>query len=97
MTAPPGRGLSGLRAADLPARTLADRLPRQAILAVLELTDVIPVTLALVEDLAPDELAMGDYRPGRYAWIMTNPRPLATPIPMPGRQMLWWTPGPDDA
>jgi hypothetical protein len=32
------------------------------------------------------ELSFGDYREGRYAWILANPRILETPIPYKGQQ-----------
>ena len=32
------------------------------------------------------ELSFGDYRAGRYAWILKNPRILKTPIPYKGQQ-----------
>ena len=32
------------------------------------------------------EIAFGDYTPGRYAWILQNPRILETPIPYKGQQ-----------
>ena len=32
------------------------------------------------------ELSFGDYREGRYAWILQNPRVLKTPIPYKGQQ-----------
>lgn len=45
--------------------------------------------------LPPDEpeLAFGDYRPGRWAWALTNIQMLPEPVPARGLQMLWeWTP-----
>ena len=35
------------------------------------------------------EVAFGDYTPGRYAWILANSKPLATPIPAKGALSLW--------
>ncbi|WP_068437016.1 ASCH domain-containing protein [Magnetospirillum sp. XM-1] len=31
----------------------------------------------------------GDYTPGRWAWLLTDVQPLATPIPAKGKQG-WW-------
>lgn len=36
-----------------------------------------------------NELAFGDYTPGRYAWILEDVRRLAEPIPVRGRQRIW--------
>ena len=35
------------------------------------------------------ERAFGDYTPGRYAWLLADVRPLATPIPARGALGLW--------
>jgi len=42
--------------------------------------------------LSSNELAFGDFSDGRYAWKLTNPRRLATPIPCAGHQRLWIVP-----
>ncbi|WP_222427945.1 hypothetical protein [Sporomusa sp. KB1] len=34
------------------------------------------------------EIAFGDWTPGRYAWILDNVR-LIEPVPAKGRQRLW--------
>jgi len=39
-----------------------------------------------------EELAFGDYTPGRYGWVLTNVRRLATPIPARGTLGLWRVP-----
>ncbi len=39
------------------------------------------------------ELPFGDYRPGRWAWLLEDIRPLDEPIPARGHQGLWeWKP-----
>jgi hypothetical protein len=39
------------------------------------------------------ERSFGDYTPGRFAWILADVKPLATPIPARGSLGLWeWTP-----
>lgn len=40
----------------------------------------------------PPELAFGDYRPGRFAWILKDVRPLAESISCSGGQKLWRLP-----
>ncbi len=36
-----------------------------------------------------NELAFGDYTPGRFAWILTEIKPLPEPIPAKGTLGLW--------
>jgi hypothetical protein len=42
-------------------------------------------------DLDP-QLPLGDYRPGRWGWLLTDPQPLATPVPCKGRQGVFELP-----
>ena len=39
-------------------------------------------------EIVGNELAFGDYTPGRYAWILENVRPI-DPVPAKGMQRLW--------
>jgi hypothetical protein len=62
--------------------------PRGALIAVAQIADVVPV-----EELpkwAPDdrEAKFGDFRPGRYAWLLTDIVPLI-PIPYRGERALF--------
>lgn len=45
------------------------------------------------DDSAPvyleDEVQYGDYRSGRWAWILGGIRPLPEPRPATGRQGIW--------
>jgi len=41
-----------------------------------------------------DQLDLGDFSPGRYAWELHQPRPLAEPIPCRGLQRFWEVPAP---
>lgn len=36
-----------------------------------------------------DQRPLGDFTPGRYAWLLTDVTPLADPIPAKGRLGLW--------
>jgi len=40
----------------------------------------------------PRHLDDGPYQPGVYAWILSNPRRLVTPIPGPGQPGLFYPP-----
>jgi len=73
--------------------TSIERLPRGAVVAVCELVDVFRMNDDVIERQTKLELAVGDWRFGRFAWELANVQPLATPIPARGAQGLWeWTP-----
>lgn len=39
-----------------------------------------------------DQLPLGQYDPGRWGWLLTNPEPCE-PVPARGRQGVWtWNP-----
>ncbi len=38
----------------------------------------------LVAESLDDQLPYGDFTPGRFAWMLRDPEPLAEPIPMRG-------------
>lgn len=38
---------------------------------------------------AEPELSFGNYTPGRYAWILSDVKPLPEPVPAKGAQRLW--------
>lgn len=80
----------------------ADVLPLGAIVAVCRLVDcrIIGRELNGAATIAADdmitavpipgnELAFGDYSPGRYAWLLTDVRALPEPIPCKGALGLW--------
>lgn len=47
----------------------------------------------LAREVTGNELAFGDYTPGRYAWILADVNPLPEPIPAKGALGLWeWGP-----
>jgi hypothetical protein len=79
-------------------------LPRGAIVAVCELKDVAHISLYKDEnwrgtvlnfgsrmEQLPDEpeRSFGDYRAGRYAWLLVDVRVLPEPIPAKGALGLW--------
>lgn len=61
-------------------------LPRGQVLAVTWVLDCIPA-----EDAKPDdeERSVGDYRRGRWAWLLREPVRLPKPLPIQGHQGLW--------
>lgn len=40
-------------------------------------------------EVCGNELAFGDYTPGRWAWILEDIQPLPEPVPAKGKQRLW--------
>ena len=77
-------------------RSLFLGLPYGAILATCELVDCVPVEQVVQELLLRQadgggwlERQLGDYRAGRWAWILANVRPLAVALPWTGRQGLF--------
>lgn len=67
--------------------------PMGAPLGVVDLVHVSPVeTVAAHAHTSPDELAFGDYTPGRFAWHMVRPRVLRRRPSWPGAQGLWTVP-----
>jgi len=48
--------------------------------------------------LSDKEMIFGDYRPGRYGWMLSNNRQLPAPIPVRGMMGLWeWDCSTDNA
>ena len=63
-------------------------LPRDAVIGTVEIVDCVPVE-ELVDSLDNRERLLGDYSPGRFAWVLQNPVMFKTPIPAHGKQG-WW-------
>jgi hypothetical protein len=68
--------------------------PLGAIVAICELVEVRLMDSDLIAEQHPCEIRWGDWRVGRYAWILENVRswPLVHPIPFRGRQGLFDVP-----
>jgi hypothetical protein len=60
-------------------------LPRGEVLGTVELIAVIPMEGLDMSQLSENELAFGDFSPGRYAWKLANPRLLKAPYRCSGR------------
>lgn len=69
-----------------------DALPRGCVVATVELSACVKAEEVVVERAQDDELEFGDYRPGRWGWLLKDPRRLATPVPCRGFQKLWRLP-----
>jgi hypothetical protein len=63
-------------------------LPLGCALAIADLTHVYRSEAARA-DQSEQELAFGDWSPGRFVWEMENVRPFPEPIPVKGAQGLF--------
>ena len=62
-------------------------------LCVVELYECsLTATLKWHNQISEQETALGDYTPGRFAWLTRNCRRLETPVPVIGRQGFWILP-----
>jgi len=69
------------------------KLPTSCIVSVGELVKCIGTeSLRLFDDLSPEELAFGDYHPGRFVHVYKNLRALAVPIHCKGHLGYWQLP-----
>jgi len=85
--------LSALRSTDSrdPTKPIAPQLPRGCVLAVARLENCVPI-----EEMglpAEPERSFGEYRPGRYAWVLHFITRLPDSLPARGALSLWeWHP-----
>lgn len=64
-------------------------LPLGVALCVVDLIEVYNCEEEDTDYLSLTELAMGDFRPGRFAWRLENVRKLANPYEVRGKQRLF--------
>ena len=63
-------------------------LPLGAVVGTVEIVDCVPVE-DIIDSLSEQEKTLGDYSPGRWAWVLKNPIMFDTPVPARGKQG-WW-------
>jgi hypothetical protein len=51
--------------------------------------DKVLLAEEIIHDLSDQERSFGDYRQGRYAWLLKNITRLNNPPPLPGRQAIF--------
>lgn len=68
--------------------TLFYRLPLGTALCTVDLVGIIR-TEKVRGLIGEQELACGNFQPGRFAWALDNIKVFSEPIPMKGRQGLW--------
>lgn len=59
-----------------------------AVIGTVEIVDCVQVE-EIRDSLTERERALGDYSPGRFAWVLQNPELFEHPIPARGNQG-WW-------
>lgn len=70
-----------------------DDLPKGYILGTVVIDGCREIDPDMMQALAPAEEAFGLFGPGRFAWVLRDPQPLDTPVPVKGAQGLWnWSP-----
>ena len=62
--------------------------PLGAIIALAEIASINPTDKRRIV-VRPLELELGDWTPGRWAWLLRRVRKLETPIPVRGWPWLW--------
>jgi activating signal cointegrator 1 len=66
-----------------------DAPPTGSLVGAVELVRVEPFTAASWDQLALEHLDLGSFSPGLYAWHLTNPRALESPIAYRGDRGLF--------
>lgn len=59
-----------------------------AVIGTVEIVDCVPVE-EIIDTLTEQERLLGDYSPGRFAWVLKDPVTFDTPIPARGKRG-WW-------
>ncbi len=59
-----------------------------AVLGTVEIVDCVPIE-TIIDKISEQERLLGDYNPGRFAWVLQNPVMFDKPIPARGFQG-WW-------
>jgi hypothetical protein len=68
-------------------RRFGGYLPHDIPCNKLQMSDYVDYEVPPAKDTP--EYLFGDYTPGRYAWILSDIKPLDKPIPAKGKQGLW--------
>lgn len=68
---------------------LPDPLPRGGVIGLVDLVDIREMDEELIAAQTELELALGDWREGRFAWYFENPRPIVPWLEVRGYQRMW--------
>lgn len=66
-----------------------DEMPFGAVVVIANLIDCVQMTPEFIAQQSETELKCGDWKPGRFAWVLEIIRPVVPPIPATGGQKLW--------
>lgn len=64
-------------------------IPRGAIVAVADLADCILMDEQFIATQSEQEILVGDWQPGRFAWKLENVVRAIAPVSVKGKQGLW--------
>lgn len=67
-------------------------LARGVLLGAVVLEDCVPTDQVVFDNADEQELAFGDFRPGRWAWRLAKPTLLAEPMPYQGMRGIFDVP-----
>lgn len=73
----------------LPNKIRFMKLHHGSALCVVELYDCVRTEECTPDVIAGDEEQLGDYSPGRFAWLTKNRRQLKLPTRWRGKQGMW--------
>ncbi len=69
-----------------------DDLPRGALLGIVQVRDCLRTEEMDLDALSDTDRAVGDFSPGRWAWLLEQPERFVRPIPCPGKLGLFPVP-----
>lgn len=84
------RGLLAIHAGRTTAHVaFPDMWPLGAVLGTVNLVGCHLMTQQFIDQQTPEELALGNWALGRYAWELEGPLEFEEPVPCKGQQGLW--------
>lgn len=71
-------------------RRIPQRWPTGCVLGTVQVRDCLTMDAELIESIDdPIELALGDWQPGRFAYLLSNARIFVEPVEARGLQGIW--------
>lgn len=71
--------------------------PELTLGCVIAVVELVNCKLITPDNIPPEpERNFGDYRPGRFMWVLRNVQRIATAVPARGKQGLWVWEVPED-
>ncbi len=70
-----------------------ENVPLGCIVGSVNLVDCVEMTIDNIATKDVLEIELGDFRPGRFMWVLDAPLEFIHPVPIKGKQGLWeWEP-----